>query len=518
MGTLPRAKLIMPVSKNNANLDDELLSAYIDGELTDEERAAVEARLESDPAARELVAEMRSLSSSLKSLPREVLAEDLRGAVLQQVGDSLVSLPAAKLSMARRLMWPAIAIAAALLLMFVQNNREGENGPLAKVDVPAAERRERDLSAGREAAFEAPEKEKPQKESRPQVALQREAGQQKASDKELSPEGMRQKETPALAPAAEPDPAALAAPAPPASDRALVAEANAPSAESAIAVLDAAADESAARRMTEAMVNSGAELEGVVHLTLTDFRTGAERFNQLLISNGVQLVDEQPPPPAPMGAPTSAAAGEAAMSSTRSAAPAGGLGGHKSELASEEKAQQAEPEMVLVEAPPAQIEQILVGCAKDTEAIEDVTVDPTASGMNNAPAAQRLSEYQQYSRSSVKLSRAANYGMTPEQQNAIAVFNSVPKQAEPLVEGGENQQQGWAARFYAGQQPVQKDQLNWQYNRYRDQYFSNQVRRQGVARSEHADQANELAKDQPAPEEPLRVLFLLHPSHESAKK
>ena len=54
--------------------------------------------------------------------------------------------------------------------------------------------------------------------------------------------------------------------------------------------------------------------------------------------------------------------------------------------------------MVLVEAPPEQIAQILYGCAQDTEAIEEVAVDPTASGMNNAPEKQRLSGYQQYSR------------------------------------------------------------------------------------------------------------------------
>jgi anti-sigma factor RsiW len=103
------------MNETNDNLDDELLSAYVDGELTDAERAAVEARLEGDAAARELVAELRSLSGSLRALPRESLAEDLRGAVLKQIGDAPVSLPPVKLSMVHRLLWPAIAIAAALL-------------------------------------------------------------------------------------------------------------------------------------------------------------------------------------------------------------------------------------------------------------------------------------------------------------------------------------------------------------------------------------------------------------------
>jgi anti-sigma factor RsiW len=47
------------------DLDDELLSAYIDNELSAEERAAVEARLASDPAAQQLLHELRSVSQSV---------------------------------------------------------------------------------------------------------------------------------------------------------------------------------------------------------------------------------------------------------------------------------------------------------------------------------------------------------------------------------------------------------------------------------------------------------------------
>lgn len=50
---------------------DELLSAYLDGELEEGERRLVEARLESDPAARALLAELRGASAALRSLPRE---------------------------------------------------------------------------------------------------------------------------------------------------------------------------------------------------------------------------------------------------------------------------------------------------------------------------------------------------------------------------------------------------------------------------------------------------------------
>jgi anti-sigma factor RsiW len=489
----------MTQSQNNSNLDDELLSAYIDGELTDEERAAVEARLEADPAARELVTEMRSLSGALKSLPRESLNEDLRSAVLGQIGNRPVSLPRVERTATRRLMWPAIAIAAALMLMFVQGEQNREVDRVAKVDARAAERRDRAVVGDDVPAFEALEEESTTLEAA----------------------------------------AAPAAPAPTADDRAMVAEADAPPAETAAGtVLGEAVDESAvaARRVTDAMAASEAELEGVVHLTLTDFRSGAERFNRLLVSNGVQFVDEQPEAPASVAAPATAAptsetlgaAGEgAATMSTRSAAPAGGLGGALSEAVTEgssvesEAAQQSEePEMVLVEAAPEQIEQIIFGCSQDTEAIEDVTVDPTASGMNNAPTQQRLSDFQQYSRSSGKMALGAEYKVTPEQQGVIAALNSLPKQTNAPEPNLENEQQtGWAARFYAKEQPVQADKLNWQYNRYRDQYFYSQARQQqAVAKAESVDVAKKLAKDKTSAEQPLRVLFLLHPSQEPAKK
>lgn len=476
----------MSVSNNNADFD-ELLSAYIDGELTAAERAAVESQLETDPAARELVAEMRSLSGTLKSLPREPLAEDLRSAVLAQIRDKTVVLPPVRISMARRLMWPALAIAAALMLMFVQGDHKREPDHVAKIEVNDGEGRERELAAQPEAAFEAPEE-----------------------------------EAPAMDAAVEPAPSA-----PVVEDRLMVAESDAPSAETAIAVLDEAVDESAARRMTDAMAESDAELEGVVHLTLTDFRSGTERFNRLLLSNGVQLVDGEPPVPAPastvapaMEAMSADGPSVAGTMATRSAAPSGGgFGGVATSTADAPATTSAEPEaeMVLVEAPPEQIEQILLGCANDTEAIAEVAVDPTASGMNTVPAKQRLSDYQQYSRAGGKLAVTNVYQVTPQQQTAIAAFNSLPKQMAPTESSDENQQQqGWAARFRADQKPSEAGQLNWQYNQFRDRYYDSQTRQQQAAKG--VELTKKLAKDRVAPEQPLRVLFLLHPSQDAAKK
>ncbi len=117
--------------------ENELFSAYIDGELTAEEQADVEQILNDNPEARQLVDELRSLSSSLQSLPAYKLDEDLASRVLRQAEREMLAEPAAPLpkfhqvdvpgvkptSWARRLLrprnfaWSAVAIAVAVILM-----------------------------------------------------------------------------------------------------------------------------------------------------------------------------------------------------------------------------------------------------------------------------------------------------------------------------------------------------------------------------------------------------------------
>ncbi|MEN6457896.1 MAG: zf-HC2 domain-containing protein [Thermoguttaceae bacterium] len=62
---------------------DELLSAYLDGELTAAERARVERLLATDPAARQTLDDLRAVSAAMQSLPREKVGEDLTQPVLQ---------------------------------------------------------------------------------------------------------------------------------------------------------------------------------------------------------------------------------------------------------------------------------------------------------------------------------------------------------------------------------------------------------------------------------------------------
>ncbi len=64
--------------------DDELLSAYIDGELTGQQLVSIRKRLEKDSTARQVVAELRALSQALRSLPRESLNQEIRQQVLRR--------------------------------------------------------------------------------------------------------------------------------------------------------------------------------------------------------------------------------------------------------------------------------------------------------------------------------------------------------------------------------------------------------------------------------------------------
>jgi anti-sigma factor RsiW len=128
----------MMAQTNHDDFDDELLSAYVDGELTAAERALVEERLRSDPTAAALVEELRSLSSAIKLLPRETLGRDLRAGVLAEVAQARADLdshgPAAQshattlplapvdrwAGIRRGLVWSALAIAATVLIAVFQ--------------------------------------------------------------------------------------------------------------------------------------------------------------------------------------------------------------------------------------------------------------------------------------------------------------------------------------------------------------------------------------------------------------
>jgi len=133
----------MTNAETNNPLDDELLSAYVDGQLSDEERQAVERRLEHDADARQLLAELRVLSTTLRGLPDEEIGADLRDGVFQQAEREMLlgsgaqpatdlDLAKPNLSVPRRWIWTATAVAAALLLTLFLPSTEPEDRPVAK--------------------------------------------------------------------------------------------------------------------------------------------------------------------------------------------------------------------------------------------------------------------------------------------------------------------------------------------------------------------------------------------------
>lgn len=143
----------MTVGNANDEFDDELLSAYVDGELTAAERALVEERLRNDPAAAALVEELRSLSSTIKSLPRETLGRDLRAGVLAEVEQARADLerhgpatlplePVDRWQGIRRgLVWSALAIAATVAVAVFQPAEVEQEGR----DLARAEKREAEV-------------------------------------------------------------------------------------------------------------------------------------------------------------------------------------------------------------------------------------------------------------------------------------------------------------------------------------------------------------------------------------
>lgn len=84
----------MSYNHNNPDELSELLSAYLDGELTADEQAIVEQRLAESAEFRQLHDELRALRSGLESLPRYKLNDDLASIVLRRAERTMLSTPA----------------------------------------------------------------------------------------------------------------------------------------------------------------------------------------------------------------------------------------------------------------------------------------------------------------------------------------------------------------------------------------------------------------------------------------
>jgi len=133
----------------NDTPQDELLSAYLDGELAPKERSKVERMLEESGESRQLLDELRALRATIQTLHRERLDPGFSKQVIQlaertmladssAVGAPSIRPPIGPTSerdhdwrtrIIRPLIFAGLAIAAALTLMFLHPDQLGKQGP-----------------------------------------------------------------------------------------------------------------------------------------------------------------------------------------------------------------------------------------------------------------------------------------------------------------------------------------------------------------------------------------------------
>ena len=106
-------------------LNDSLLSAYLDDQLSSDERAAVEARLRESAEHRQALAELRQLRESFQALPRYELGDDfssrvIEAALLAAQREAADRAPVARTGRRWAYVAGAVAAVAACLLVIVQ--------------------------------------------------------------------------------------------------------------------------------------------------------------------------------------------------------------------------------------------------------------------------------------------------------------------------------------------------------------------------------------------------------------
>jgi hypothetical protein len=133
---------------------EELISAYLDGELLPEERERVEGWLAESPDLRQLHDDLLALRAGMQALPRKKLERDLSSSVVRRAasamsrsagGDSSIVkvVPGSRNlwergSNVRRLLWPALAVAAALVLLIYDANQRPDEQQVAQVPPEAS--------------------------------------------------------------------------------------------------------------------------------------------------------------------------------------------------------------------------------------------------------------------------------------------------------------------------------------------------------------------------------------------
>lgn len=480
--------------------DAEVLSAYLDGELNAEQSALVEHRLAEDPAARQLLAELESVSRTLKSLPREQAASVVRAQILTRISEESATPPVSDVSTLRRWMWPAVAVAAALLLMFVQRDEVDHKGAkLAQVEENRSRADETDKGV---ATIPAPG----ELNAAPEPSVE-ENSSAPAEAPALASEATAPSHANGIAPTREPS--------------GVVPLAAARATGEGQPATAAMRDELLATEPDDRSRSSHATADelGLVHITLNDQQAGAEQFDRLLVANGVQVISgsagevrtsaERGARQTPDGEATLPAT-DAGVGRAMRSAPA--LRGGRDGTAGSQEAK-----MVLVEAPAEQIGQILEACKEDSKAFGDVVIDESPAQDAYGNAASQWGQFRRYEKLSRRGRLSNQFEVTPAQQQTIITLNSLyqtetPYRAESASSADQDlpaTNQGWAVRMGDGQQPTEYKQLEDLIQNRRGQLKSQSQPQPPTQRSRKV-----LAKKDATPQQ-LRVLFLLHPNESS---
>ena len=317
-----------PMTDPTEHFDDELLSAYVDGELAGAELALVEQRLVDDPRAQNLVEELRALSQEMQSIPPQAVGDDLRATILQRAERAMLlgteeqqsSRPHGAGS-SRRWMWPAMALAATLLLTVFLPNAQQEEKPLASAKPVPGE----------------PKQAEPRLEP---VATEEEVivlGEEfESQDGETLTDSVDEVAAPSAI-------------------RSRAAMSSAPSSASGGAGF-------AAAEVTTKPVADEVQPDFQVVLTLNKSTDGLEHFNRLLLSNGITLEEtSQQEQDSDRSGQENAAADSSYFATRR---------GNTKELS--ETQQSMQEDVVLVEATTEQIENLLEACNADTRNLTSI--------------------------------------------------------------------------------------------------------------------------------------------------
>jgi anti-sigma factor RsiW len=542
------------------NIDDELLSAYLDDELALEERARVEQRLASDPAARQLLEQLRAVSHAVKELPTEPIGADIRDTVLRRAeramlisnpkgsaagdsvaagGDSLADLHP-RLTIGRSIrgwVWAGLATAAGLAIVAFESSSNRD----AQLPDTVAQR-----------AVEAVDQAKPA----PDAGTVAMAGKQDAPAEPA-------------APAPQAIVAAPQASTPAASDLA-TDKSSARGGEDRYGESAASASSFAARREFDneslaggrggaASASNTAVGLLVVHVDVKPEAYEQRAFDRVLARNGITIEDSANDESKTLAAKSELSKDALPQLSARGAAPTNAPASQSAQVAagrlerqlSDGSAATENTDLVLVEAPAAQIQSCLEELRRDDHNYAGVAVDEDQTDTNqtvteslrDAPAAKE--NWGQYNRGTVsqqqKVQRSPDNslyystGQGPVMLNRGANLGVDAQQTEQLLSRDKNatnlsNERGRAMRMRS-QSSTLAEQQNTDNNARAMRLDSlkpsspNAESNFGFANRDAKELPSEKAV--PAPDETVQVLFVLRageaqaaapPANEKASK